>query len=430
MALDPSIILAGQPVNVLGAISAGNEAAAFQNDALHQQDYRNMLAQNGAGIMAGETGALNALAGFDPAAALGVQESRLGMEAKRQSMDILSAQEKRAAEEYARGLTAEQRAAEAAAIEGAVKQGMMIPDAASWDAFMSQSAPELVGQFENRQALAAQFMGWADVLKQAFPEPVDPVKGAPSGYMWNDPGNPGAGVARIPGMDQGAGFRVASPDEAAQYGAAAGQFGPDGRFYPVNPPSGMSVETGPDGQLKIVQGPGAGGAGGLKLTEAQSKDVGYWNRMTGVSPTLDEKDTALAGLGDTVSGSIPLVGNYMTSDDYKSAWQAGQEWLSGILRKDTGAAITTQEMAIYGKMFLPVPGDGPDQIAQKRGARKRAEEGIRLGLGTAEILAQEVEARRTGAAPAASSPEPAVIPEGIDPADWEFMTPEERAMFQ
>lgn len=394
MALDPSIILAGQPVNVLGAISAGNEAAAFQNDALHQQDYRNMLAQNGAGIMAGETGALNALAGFDPAAALGVQESRLGMEAKRQSMDILSAQEKRAAEEYARGLTAEQRAAEAAAIEGAVKQGMMIPDAASWDAFMSQSAPELVGQFENRQALAAQFMGWADVLKQAFPEPMKPQSTA--GKLKAD-------------LDAG----LITPE---QFAAEADK-------------GNTSFSVGPDGTVVFSQGAGGARPTG-KLTEAQSKDLVYWQRATDASAKLDAAEGALSGLADTVKGSVPVIGNYMVSEDYQLGKQAAANWLAAILRKDTGAAITKQEFDIYGPMFLPQPGDTEATLKQKREARKVAEEAIRNGLGTAEDVAAYVEAQRNGQGAAPAAPPAETIPEGIDPADWEFMTPEERAMFQ
>ena len=426
--LNANIILAGQGVNALGAIAAGNEAAAFQRDALHQRDYRNMLAQNGAGIMAGDMGALNALAGYDPAAALGIQGQRQDMQFAQKRMDVLTEQEKRAAETYARGLSAEQAAAEAAQLEGLVKQGLDFyqrGDKAGYMAWVQSMGvdPASVPAFEELPGKAKTYLSMAEILRMS--EPVDPVKGAPSGYMWSAPGNPAAGVARIPGMDQGAGFRVATPDEAAQYGAAAGQFGPDGRFYPVNPPSGMSVETGPDGQLKIVQGPGAG-AGGMKLTEGQGKDLVYWNRMTGVAPKLNEKDTALSGFGDTVAGAVPLVGNYMTSDDYKSAWQAGQEWLSGVLRKDTGAAITEQEMAIYGKMFLPIPGDGPEQIKQKREARMRAEDGIRLGLGSAEILAKEVEARRA-TNPPPDGLQPGAVEDGYrfkggDPADpnnWE-----------
>lgn len=431
--LDPGIILAGQGVNALGAIAAGNEAAAFQRDALHQRDYRNMLAQNGAGIMAGDMGALNALAGYDPAAALGIQGQRQDMQFAQQRMDVLTEQEKRAAAEYARGLSADQAAAEAAQLEGAVKQALMLPDAASWDAFMAQNGmTDLVGQFGNRQALGLKYMSMAEVLKQAFPEPVDPVKGAPSGYMWNAPGNPAAGVARIPGMDQGAGFRVATPDEAAQYGAAAGQFGPDGRFYPVNPPSGMSVETGPDGQLKIVQGPGAGGSGGMKLTEQQSKDLTYWQRATGASGLLDKFTDALTSLGDNVASKVPMAGNYMVSPEFQQGNQAASEWLAAILRKDTGAAITKNEFDLYGPMYIPQPGDTPEVLQQKQAARKRAEEAMRLGLGTAEILAQEVEARRATNPPpgGAAAPAPDAIPEGIDPTDWEYMTPEERALFQ
>ncbi|MCZ4430697.1 hypothetical protein O3S81_13410 [Agrobacterium sp. SOY23] len=44
-------------------------------------------------------------------------------------------------------------------------------------------------------------------------------------------------------------FRQATPEEANQYGAQAGQFGPDGKFYPINPPSGTSLSVGADGQV-------------------------------------------------------------------------------------------------------------------------------------------------------------------------------------
>jgi len=62
-------------------------------------------------------------------------------------------------------------------------------------------------------------------------------------------------------MPQGETFRPATKEEAAEYGAAAGQFGPDGRFYPVNPPPGMSVEYTEGGGFRIVQGAGAGAGG-------------------------------------------------------------------------------------------------------------------------------------------------------------------------
>lgn len=52
-------------------------------------------------------------------------------------------------------------------------------------------------------------------------------------------------------------FRPATAEEAAAFGSPAGQFGPDGRFYPVNPPSGMTIESDGRGGFRMVQGAGA-----------------------------------------------------------------------------------------------------------------------------------------------------------------------------
>lgn len=61
-------------------------------------------------------------------------------------------------------------------------------------------------------------------------------------------------------VDTEQGFRMATPDEAAQYGSQAGQFGPDGRFYPITPPKGTKITVGADGEVSIVEGAGVGDA--------------------------------------------------------------------------------------------------------------------------------------------------------------------------
>lgn len=169
---DASIILQGQPVDVIGAMGRGNELAAQTNALRAQTDMRNLYRTQGANILAGDQGALNALAGIDPMAAidaqkgqLGMQSTRLDMQATQQRMDVLSREEQRAIEAFKAEKGAAAAAAAAAQIEDSVRMGMAIPDAASWDAFMSQNAPELVGQFANRQALAARYMSMAEVLK-------------------------------------------------------------------------------------------------------------------------------------------------------------------------------------------------------------------------------------------------------------------------
>lgn len=387
MAYDARIILAQQPLNALAAIQGGTEAAAGQNAFMRQAAYQKMLQANGPGIMSGDRNALNAFAMFDPAAAMGMQESRLNMEAKRQSMDILSAEEKRRVAEHAAGLSAAEREVQARQIEEAVKMGLMAQSPQEYDAMMQRlGQPNLVGTFDQRQALAARAMSMAEVFKQAFPEPVKPA------------------------------------DEYGRYVAeetAAGRQ-PLDRIGFEQAKKGQRTVYGPDGQPIYSEGP----ATNMKLTEQQSKDLVYWKRASGASPEIDKHEGALTSLGDNVAGNVPLVGNYMVSEGYQLGRQAAAEWLAAILRKDTGAAITNQEFDLYGPMFLPMPGDSPATLEQKRTARKRAEDAIKSGLGTAEVLA---EAQK-------DSPQAEVatggVPEGVDPAVWEYMTPEEKALWK
>lgn len=170
--------------------------------------------------------------------------------------------------------------------------------------------------------------------------------------------------------------------------------------------------------------------GPMKLTEQQSKDLVYYNRGANALAQLEQRQGALANTKDAVAASVPVVGNFLSSAEYQLADQAGREFLASILRKDTGAAVTPAEMDVYGKIYLPRPGDAPEVLAQKVVSRKAALEAIRTGLGTAEVLAvsrPEAAASADAPAPDASSDPP---PPGVDPGDWQFMTPEDRALWR
>lgn len=129
-----------------------------------------------------------------------------------------------------------------------------------------------------------------------------------------------------------------------------------------------------------------------KLTEQQSKDVGFYNRGAQVIGRLEKQDKALTDRFSSLGGQVPVVGNYLKSDAYRQAEQTGRELLAVILRKDTGAAVTDSEMSLYSNMYLPQPGDDVATIQQKREGRKTAIEGIRMGLGPAEILFKQRQA--------------------------------------
>jgi hypothetical protein len=90
-----------------------------------------------------------------------------------------------------------------------------------------------------------------------------------------------------------------------------------------------------------------------------------------------------------MGGRVPIAGNYLKSTEFQQAEQAGKEFLQAILRKDTGAAITKEETAEYGTVYLPQPGDSPEVLMQKQTSRERAIRAIEAGLPPQAILALE-----------------------------------------
>jgi hypothetical protein len=184
-------------------------------------------------------------------------------------------------------------------------------------------------------------------------------------------------------------FRRATTEEAAAYGAAAGQFGPDGRFYAVDVPQNMTIETDSEGNFRLVQGQGA--ASTKPFTEGQSKDVVFATRARGALGVLEPVAENLTNYGMRVAELDPtgLVRGKVQSPEFQVAKNAGDEFLQAILRKDTGAAITPGEQTLYGGVYLPQPGDGPEVLAAKKDARIRAVSAIEAGMSPAQMLAQE-----------------------------------------
>jgi len=136
------------------------------------------------------------------------------------------------------------------------------------------------------------------------------------------------------------------------------------------------------------------GAGGISiennmpsLSEAQGKSAQFFYRGDAANKILEPIEAELTSLIGSATEVLPeQLESFFQSDDYQRARQAGREFIASILRKDTGAAVTDQEFALYGPMFLPQPGDGAPVLAQKREARRRALDAIRLGMGDAAVV--------------------------------------------
>jgi hypothetical protein len=203
---------------------------------------------------------------------------------------------------------------------------------------------------------------------------------------------------------------------------------------------GMAVRVNTDGSIEFVQG-----AAARPFTEQQSKDVVYATRAKGALDTLDPVADYLASLSPRLLEYVPLgQGRRFQDPMFQVANQAGLEFLAAILRKDTGAAITAQEIDIYGKTYLPQPGDSPELLAQKQQARRRALDALQAGMNADQMLAVERSGEATAGAPEAAEAPPAsfvndptvrrLISEnaavGITAESmWNAMTPEERAAY-
>lgn len=167
-----------------------------------------------------------------------------------------------------------------------------------------------------------------------------------------------------------------------------------------------------------------------KLTEGQSKDINFYARGIRSNAALDKVDASLVDLPAAIWADAPLFGNYGQTPEFRQAKRAAAEVLAVILRKDTGAAVTPQEFAIYGPMYLPVPGDDAATVQEKREARAYALKSIKLGLGTARPLADQIDTEMEADTPAPAAPQappqPGEIRDGYeyqggnpgDPNNW------------
>jgi hypothetical protein len=100
---------------------------------------------------------------------------------------------------------------------------------------------------------------------------------------------------------------------------------------------------------------------GKPPTEAERKSAGYATRMVEANKTLDQIGTQT--FGDVMAGRVPVVGNYLTSDQGQQFQTAARAWIWAKLRKESGAAVPPAEAQQEFETYFPQPGDTPARIA-------------------------------------------------------------------
>ncbi len=151
---------------------------------------------------------------------------------------------------------------------------------------------------------------------------------------------------------------------------------------------------------KPVMGKGAG-----NLNESQGSAVNYGMRMSAADSVL--KPLENAGLKDTgkirsgvsgTLGAVPLIGDALSrgsdnvfntlptilgglSEEQQQVIQARTNFITAVLRKESGASISPGEYATAEKNYFPAPGDSEKIVKQKQQARDLAIKGMKIQAG-------------------------------------------------
>lgn len=148
--------------------------------------------------------------------------------------------------------------------------------------------------------------------------------------------------------------------------------------------AGETITTNPDGTVTISKGvPGQP----PKLTEDQGKSSGFFLRATTAEKDLGALEGQGTSIWNNTGGKLPVVGNYMRSQDAQKYDQAKRNFINAVLRRESGAVIGPSEFDNAEQQYFPQPGDGPDVIKQKKANRADAIKGLEIGAGPGAGLA-------------------------------------------
>lgn len=101
-------------------------------------------------------------------------------------------------------------------------------------------------------------------------------------------------------------------------------------------------------------------------TDAQNQAAGYALRIQQSSSILNNLESAIQGynaLGFEAQMKLP---SYLQSGNIQSYDQAARNFINSVLRRESGAAISTGEFANAYQQYLPRPGDSAQTLAQKK----------------------------------------------------------------
>lgn len=119
----------------------------------------------------------------------------------------------------------------------------------------------------------------------------------------------------------------------------------------------------------------------VQMTEGQANAGLYADRMREADAIIAKNEKAGLSLVDKAAAGIPVAGNKLVSEEYQLYDQARRNFVNAVLRRESGAVISTEEFANADKQYFPQPGDSDAVLKQKAENRRSAIEGISRAAG-------------------------------------------------
>ena len=196
------------------------------------------------------------------------------------------------------------------------------------------------------------------------------------------------------------------------------------------------------GMTSVLDQPAAAPAAGVPLrgkstalTESQGNATAYGMRMREANAILEPLEKAgktdtgvIKGVVGGTLGLVPFIGDKLEdasgsifnalprvlgglSPEQQQVMQARINFITAILRKESGAAIGANEFATAEKNYFPKPGDDAAAIAQKQQARRTAIRAMEIQAGPgAKQMGGAGTMPGVGAIPGASATNPLGLP--------------------
>lgn len=285
-------------------------------------------------------------------------------------------------------------------------------------AWIQKNAPKYYG------AVQAGVISPADAYKAALSEqqPQGPIK-ASQGDVFLDPKT----MQPLYSVPKDQGPYTLGPNET--------RFGVDNKPIATGQPAAntMSAPTGyrfgQNGNLEFIPGGPADPSTAGKTTEATRRNqqlatviVPELKSLVGDGQKPGTFD-ALANGWDQAKGMVPGVGNFMTSPEYQQAQNSMRTIVASYLYSVSGATANPGEVENQVSVLTPRPGDNPQTVAAKKA---RLIEMVKAVVAAASGTPIAVDASQLPQ----NATQPSAPPQGIDPGIWQYMTPEEKALWQ